>query len=158
MKRWEREVKNEIERLKVENAAMRRSLEGDGGCYEGTRQDWIDRAYHAEALVTQLQGDLNIAILQRDATLCSMCPRTAAGEEREADLHDIITELWAITDPDDASEGLQARVNQVLGANDPEGHCGNRVCAQRLEESQRGADRHKNNTTFSGTGENAKDS
>ena len=51
-------------------------------------------------------------------------------DEKEAALHDLITSLWVITDPETAPFGLQDRVEEVLGMGDPDGHCGNHICQQ----------------------------
>ncbi len=39
-------------------AAMERSLNGDGGVYEGTYQDWVDRAFAAEANLEAAQQQI----------------------------------------------------------------------------------------------------
>lgn len=53
---------------------------------------------------------------------------------REAELHDLVTWLWSVTDTDDAD--LMMLVHDVLGANN-EGQCGNRICAELHSATQR---------------------
>jgi hypothetical protein len=50
-------------------------------------------------------------------------------KEREAECHDLLTEFMRFLDADNpVFDATLARVNQVLGANDPEGRCGNPIC------------------------------
>ena len=58
---------------------------------------------------------------------------------REAECHDIIARLWALTDPDLISElsDLPDRIHDVLGANDENGECGNTICKQLREAEAR---------------------
>lgn len=56
--------------------------------------------------------------------------------QREADQHDLIAKLWAVTDPEVEAE-LAPLVNRTLGADDPDGHCGNRICALLNETEQK---------------------
>ena len=50
--------------------------------------------------------------------------------KREAECHDIITELWARTDPESTDKELLQRVARVLGADHPDGDCGNDYCGK----------------------------
>lgn len=54
--------------------------------------------------------------------------------KREAECHDVITGLWAVTDPEVVGEALMERVHEVLGVNAPNGECGNPICARRAAE------------------------
>ena len=67
--------------------------------------------------------------------MCEPCAARKAQEEI-AECHGIISALWAITDPDGTDKALMARVHRVLGADHPEGECGNAICKQLTEAQE----------------------
>jgi hypothetical protein len=85
------------------------------------------------------QSAADKAMAEIDAVLAAVQALREQVDRRvrqEAELHDIIGKLWSVVDPEVAPE-LMAVVHGVLGANDPEGHCGNRICAELLAAEQR---------------------
>lgn len=94
-----------------------------------------------------LRGDLGAPRTVNDDTRDTVSPCISCTSEitrlqgevekltkREADHHDIIARLWAVTDPDIVTEmpDLMPRVHQALGVDDPEGDCGNVICGEVL--------------------------
>lgn len=82
--------------------------------------------------------DVVFSDAQYRGCISDLVARVQELENREADHHDIIARLWAVTDPELAGEmqELIPRIHRVLGVDDVEGHCGNPVCA-RIAELER---------------------
>jgi hypothetical protein len=76
--------------------------------------------------------------VMRDAatSLAALTERAEQAVRREAEHHDIIAKLWSIVDPELQPE-LMTLVHGVLGLNDPDGLCGNRICHELHEAEQR---------------------
>lgn len=100
------EVRQQLQQVEQEREALK---ECERAIVESA-QSWARRAESAEAKLIDLKATV---------------------EAREADLHDLICELWAVTDPE-GHESLAARVQEVLGAE--RGSCGNAVCAARSDK------------------------
>ena len=70
-----------------------------------------------------------------DAAL-SLPVRVKELEAREAEAHAVLAELWSLTNPEEVAPELLARLHRVLGADDPDGHCGNDICTRLSEAEQ----------------------
>lgn len=90
----------------------REALEADG---------WNEEQVAFFAAAPQLVRDL----------LAALSAVRAERDRREAELHGIVADLLAAVDGDDPIfDQLLRRANAVLGAADPDGHCGNPICAR----------------------------
>jgi hypothetical protein len=98
------------------------------------KQGEIEIEECAEALVHR---EVERSLLKRAESAESSLRRV---QEREAEAHDIIAILWALSDPEAVEEAkLAPRVNAILGAGAEDGDCGNYIC-KLLAEAERRAE------------------
>jgi hypothetical protein len=64
------------------------------------------------------------------AEIAALRVEQAQLQQREAECHDVISEFWALTDPETADPDLVERVERILGAGNPDDGCGNVICRQ----------------------------